>query len=81
MTLGNKRVRTDFNVSGNPSISEIKMRMAHFIDYVDDLDSTGNGEIARLKALAITNAELASMWAVKAFTEVEYTDRYEEVYT
>lgn len=68
MTMGDTRVRVGFNPSGNPTINALKHDVSDLIDLIDSIDTGGNGEIARLKALAITNAELASMWAVKALT-------------
>ena len=64
-TLGERRVGVDFNPGGNPEITEIKRGAAALIDRVDALPA-GDGEAARLKAVAMTELEGAAMWAVKA---------------
>lgn len=71
-TLGEKRVRTDFNVSGNGIIDVIKKDTAKLIDTVESLKLLGDGnttpEKFRLIALAQTAYEEACHWAVKAAT-------------
>ena len=65
---GEQRVGIDFNPSGDPTIAGLKRRAAELIDAVDAIEAAGEtaGEIARLKALAMTEIESAAMWAVKA---------------
>ena len=69
-TLGELRVRTSFNPSDDSVVQNIKERMAEFINYVNDNINVkpDQGELARLKALALTTAEESAMWAVKAAT-------------
>lgn len=69
-TLGEIRVRTDFNPSQEDAVSQIKQQTANLINLVDCLahNPNENGEKARLKALAMTAYEEAAMWAVKAAT-------------
>lgn len=73
-TLGEKRVRVDFNVSDDTYIGQIKATGANFIDLVDRAANNPKWsddtlkEWIRLKALAMTAAEEAAMWAVKAAT-------------
>lgn len=68
-TLGEARVRTDFNISGSSSVDEIKQKSAELINLVDNLPSPPNpSEVGRLKSLAMTAYEEAAMWAVKAAT-------------
>jgi len=68
-TLGEKRVRTDFNVSSSSDIDKVKRLSAELIDSVDKiLPNPKDAEQARLKALALTSYEEAAMWAVKALT-------------
>lgn len=77
-TLGEKRVRTNFNVSGNDTVTQIKGKTAELINLVDCLpfdpavantpESSRNHEKRRLIALAMTAYEEAAMWAVKAAT-------------
>ena len=69
MTLGETRVRTDFNIAGLDTVTQIKQKSAELIDLVNQLDSAPNpSEAGRLKSLAMTSYEEAAMWAVKAAT-------------
>lgn len=71
-SLGEARVRTDFNVSGSSLVDSIKQKSAELINLAESLKpndgSIMNGEKARLIALAQTTYEEAAMWAVKAAT-------------
>lgn len=79
-TLGEKRVRTDFNTSGFGAVENIKVKAAEFINllegYKNDFVSTyydspapeNAGEFLRLISLAQTKAEEAAMFGVKAVT-------------
>lgn len=75
MTLGEYRVGISFNPSGNEIVNRIKRAAAELIDLVTTIDpQTKAGEetaheIARLKALAMTDVETAAMHAVKAATK------------
>lgn len=70
MTIGEYRVGIDFNPSANPQVTDLKAKAAAFIDAVDALNVVGVGfEAVRLKTLAMTTAEDAAMWAVKAATK------------
>lgn len=64
LTLGEKRVRATFNVSGDDTVSDIKFKVATLIDLCETL----KGKDARLAALAQTSFEEGAMWAVKAAT-------------
>ncbi len=72
MTLGEKRIRTDFNVSGDTEIDHIKKSTAQLIDYLNKHTGDDSGAISdeqgRLVKLAQTSYEEAAMWAVKAIT-------------
>ena len=71
MTLGEKRVGIGFNPSSDSTVAHIKRLAATFIDRVNAIDADtfeDPGEVGRLKALAMTHAEDAAMWAVKAAT-------------
>jgi phage tail tape-measure protein len=71
-TLGEFRVGIDFNPGKNPTVDTLKKMMAGFIDMVSEMETTGDiNEVNRLKALAMTHAEDAAMWAVKAATKPE----------
>lgn len=71
-TLGESRVRTEFNPSKDGTVDQIKQRSASLIDYINEMelpkDSPKYGEFKRLQALALTHIEDAAMWAVKAAT-------------
>lgn len=78
MTLGEYRVGINFNPSNSGDVAELKTLAAQFIDAVErvrvganarTLDPEHFGEVSRLCALAITHAEDAAMWAVKAATK------------
>ncbi len=63
-TLGEARVRTDFNVTGASIIDEIKQKSAELINICETLKEKDG----RLASLAQTAYEDAAMWAVKAAT-------------
>lgn len=73
-TLGEQRIRVDFNVTNDEIVNNIKLRSALLIDICDELrldKKTGipaSGEKMRLIAFAQTAYEEAAMWAVKAAT-------------
>jgi hypothetical protein len=69
MTFGEKAVGLTFNPGGNPLVDRIKRNFADAIDTMNELrDQTPNGEIKRMLSVAITDAQTAQMWAVKAVT-------------
>jgi hypothetical protein len=75
-TIGEKRVRTDFNPGNNDTVQNLKEKFAHLINDVEELKSfkvpgpgpTTDGEKLRLISLAQTALEEACMWTVKAAT-------------
>ncbi len=72
LTFGEKAVGLTFNPGGNPQVTAIKAGFAALIDQLNDirLTATVNGpsEVGRLASIAITEAQAAQMWAVKAVT-------------
>ena len=69
MTFGELRVGVDFNPSGNTLVDTIKRKAADLIDHINGLETADfnePGEVARLKALAMTDIKSAAHWAVKA---------------
>ena len=64
-TFGAHRVRLDHNPAGSPVVARIKRDGARFIDTIAEL---AHGD-KRAQAIALTKAEEAAMWAVKAATE------------
>lgn len=68
-SLGERRVRVEFNPSNNDLVSRIKQRSAELINLCEEMkQATKDGEVARLCALAQTDYEVAAMHAVKAAT-------------
>jgi hypothetical protein len=83
MTRGEYRVGINFNPSADDTVGRIKSMAAALIDFIDGIPVLGaeteeqlvrSAEVARLKALAMTEIESAAMWAVKAATKGEYTE-------
>mgnify|MGYP006332613017 CR=1 FL=1 len=71
-TIGEKRVRIEFNPSNSGNVNALKQKAAEAInilqDFKDDPRETKDPETMRLVALAQTAFEEAAMWAVKAIT-------------
>lgn len=69
LTYGQKAVGLAFNPSGDPVVRRIKELYADIIDLMNTArDAAEGGETARLCSVAITEAQGAQMWAVKAAT-------------
>lgn len=73
MTYGEKAVGLTFNPSNNGDVDELKRAYAQIIDHLDDfrkgyITRGDNPEMVRLCSIAITEAQTAQMWAVKAVT-------------
>jgi hypothetical protein len=75
-TIGQKRVKADFNPDKNGLVDKIKNKSAELIDLLESMRNTGSqaekvsGEKHRLIAIAQTEIETACMYAEKAnFTE------------
>jgi hypothetical protein len=78
---GQYLVGAGFNPSGDEHVAAIKLAAAALIDLIEDIPTGLNAHFdlgltteagqqrARLKALAVTSAEEAAMWAVKAATK------------
>jgi hypothetical protein len=85
MTKGEYKVGINFNPSQEDVVGRIKRLAADFIDLVDAIEVKGSAEdsdedypekswtqvheVLRLKAIAMSEIESASMWAVKAATK------------
>ena len=63
-TIGEQRVRTEFNPSADSIVDQIKQKTAELINLCDSLKSKDG----RLAAEAMTCYETAAMYAVKAAT-------------
>jgi len=69
MTFGEKAVGLSFNPSADSDVDKIKSLYAQIIDICADARTAGGpGERGRLFSIAITEAQTAQMWAVKAVT-------------
>lgn len=69
LTFGEKAVGLTFNPAQNPLVRELKMEYARVIDRLNTLrETTSDPEVKRLASVAITEAQGAQMWAVKAAT-------------
>lgn len=69
LSLGEARVRTEFNPSQDGTVDRIKQKTAQLINEIQFLkDQTHDPKVARLCALAQTSYEEAAMWAVIAAT-------------
>lgn len=82
-SIGEKRVRADFNANGSELVDTIKQETAKLINLLDGMRNSEasktydksdaamkemSGEKFRLISLAQTSFEEAAMWAVKAAT-------------
>ena len=67
-TFGQKAVGLTFNPSGDPTVNRLMALYAEVIDVLDALRAGERSERARLASVAITEAQGAQMWAVKAAT-------------
>jgi hypothetical protein len=63
-TIGEKRVRTEFNPSSDSTVDQIKQKTAELINLCETIKEKD----PRLASLAQTSYEEAAMWAVKAAT-------------
>lgn len=63
-TIGEKRVRTDFNVSNSDVVAQIKQKTAELINLCETLKEKDG----RCASIAQTEYESAAHWAVKAAT-------------
>lgn len=68
LTFGGKAVGLSFNPSGDPLVNSIKVLYANIIDILNNERGLDRSERARLLSVAITEAQTAQMWAVKAIT-------------
>lgn len=69
LSFGEKAVGLTFNTSGDERVLAVKKTYALIIDHLNDMRGpTLSGEVNRLLSVAITEAQGAQMWAVKALT-------------
>lgn len=67
-SIGEKRVRTEFNPSNNDLVSQIKQKSAELINLIEAIEDKDDEEFERPKHFATYEAESAAMFAVKAAT-------------
>ena len=68
-TFGSRAVGLGFNPSGDVPTQQLKEAAAKFIDICNGYrNATEDGEQKRMFSVAITEAQTAQMWAVKAAT-------------
>ena len=70
LTFGQKAVGVSFNPSNDPDVDELKRRFALIIDqcHMKRQSLMAGSDAHRLWSIAITEAQGAQMWAVKAAT-------------
>lgn len=69
MTFGEKAVGLTFNPSNDATIAQCKAEFARVIDRMHDLrNSTDHAGVKRLISEAITEVQVAQMWAVWVIT-------------
>jgi len=64
LTVGEQRVRVNFNTNNDEAVGHLKVKAAELIDICETLKSSD----PRLASLAQTSFEEGAMWAVKAAT-------------
>lgn len=68
-TFGQKAVGLSFNPSNDNEVDKCKRTFADAIDQLNDLrNKTTSSEVKRMCSVAITEAQTAQMWGVKAIT-------------
>jgi hypothetical protein len=68
LTFGEKAMGVSFNPSGDEKVTKLKALYAEIADILDDDRGNERDERARRASVAITEAQTAQMWAVKAVT-------------
>lgn len=68
-TYGEKACGVDFNPNGDVLVATVKEEFAALVTALDGLrNKSENAEVKRMFSIAITEAQTAQMWAVKAIT-------------
>lgn len=67
-SFGEEAVGLHFNPSGDATVHALKLHYAAIIDILNDDRGDNRDERSRLASVAITEAQGAQMWAVKAVT-------------
>jgi len=68
-SFGEKACGVSFNPSNNAHVDTIKQKFADIVDYINMArEASDDHEVKRMASVAITEAQTAQMWAVKAVT-------------
>ena len=67
-SYGEEAVGLTFNPSNDVNVQKVKELYAQIIDLVNEMKTPTPSEKGRLLSIAITEAQTAQMWAVKAIT-------------
>lgn len=74
LSFGEKACGVSFNPGGNPVVDMIKSKFADIVDELEIMrqqsaeERPQDTEVRRMLSIAITEAQTAQMWAVKAVT-------------
>lgn len=68
MTFGEKACGVSFNPGGREDVDKIKRAFADVVDLLNEHRLDATPDVARMLSIAITEAQTAQMWAVKAVT-------------
>ncbi len=69
LTFGEKACGVSFNPGGLEHVAQIKADFAMIVDKLNATrEASSNPEVKRMLSIAITEAQTAQMWAVKAVT-------------
>jgi hypothetical protein len=69
LTFGQKACGVSFNPDGNPAVAMMKDQFAVIVDMLNtNREMHSDPEVKRMLSIAITEAQTAQMWAVKAIT-------------
>jgi hypothetical protein len=69
ITYGEQACGVDFNPDARIDVNDLKMAFAAIVDVLNARRSTSeSSEVKRLLSIAITEAQTAQMWAIKAIT-------------
>jgi hypothetical protein len=69
LTFGEKACGVSFNPGGLENVAQIKSDFAAIVDKMNyTREASNNSEVKRMLSIAITEAQTAQMWAVKAVT-------------
>lgn len=69
LSFGEKACGVSFNPGGHEKVTKIKEAFANIVDILNQYrNETEDGEVKRMLSVAITEAQTAQMWGVKAVT-------------